>query len=90
MFLKNEFDQSDETGPFLYRARKELSDLHVRLAEEGFTEVFVDQLTKDMVAVTRHCPLDRRLGILPNQIWTHFTTNHTGQRLKNMISCSLE
>ena len=62
MFLKNEFDQSDETVPLLYRARKELSDLHVRLADEGFTEVFVDQLTKDMVAVTRHCPLDRRLG----------------------------
>jgi glycogen debranching enzyme len=44
----------------LIRARKELSDLHVRLADEGFTEVFVDQLTKDMVAVTRHCPHDRR------------------------------
>jgi glycogen debranching enzyme len=44
----------------LIRARKELSDLHVRLADEGFTEVFVDQLTKDMVAVTRHCPQDRR------------------------------
>jgi glycogen debranching enzyme len=43
-----------------YRARRELSDLHVRLALEGFTEVFVDQLTKDMVAVTRHCPQDRR------------------------------
>jgi glycogen debranching enzyme len=44
----------------LIRSRKELSDLHVRLADEGFTEVFVDQLTKDMVAVTRHCPQDRR------------------------------
>jgi hypothetical protein len=45
---------------FWFRARKALSDLHVRLALEGFTEVFVDQLTKDMVAVTRHCPVDRR------------------------------
>ena len=43
-----------------HRARKALSELHVRLALEGFTEVFVDQLTKDMVAVTRHCPVDRR------------------------------
>ncbi len=48
------------TSSSLIRARKELSDLHVRLADEGFTEVFVDQLTKDMVAVTRHCPQDRR------------------------------
>ena len=41
-------------------ARKELAKLHQRLAEEGFTEIYVDQLNVDCVAITRHCPKDRR------------------------------
>merc|ERR1719187_1050709 len=48
----------------MLRARKQLSDLHVRLAREGFSEVFVDQMTRDVVAVTRHCPRDRRSVIM--------------------------
>jgi len=48
----------------MIQARYELSCLHKRLAREGFTEVFVDQLNRDVVAVTRHCPLDRRSVVM--------------------------
>jgi len=51
-------------------ARKELSKLHQRLAEEGFTEIYVDQLNVDCVAITRHCPKDRRSVIMV--AYTHF------------------
>jgi glycogen debranching enzyme len=35
-----------------------LARLHARLAAEGFTELFVDQVNRDVVCVTRHCPRD--------------------------------
>ena len=49
------------SGPAgLVEARRELARLHRTLAEDGFSEVFVDQLNIDCVAVSRHCPRTRR------------------------------
>ena len=58
----------DSTGMVV--ARRELSMLHQKLAREGFSEVFVDQMSRDVVAITRHCPTDRRSVIMV--AYTHF------------------
>ena len=34
--------------------------LHRWMSNEGFSELFVDQMSEDVVAVTRHCPSDHR------------------------------
>ena len=48
----------------MVEVRRALAELHARLAREGFSEVFVDQKNRDVVAVTRHCPADRRSVIM--------------------------
>eukprot|EP00092_Neocalanus_flemingeri_P012105 GFUD01013053.1.p1 GENE.GFUD01013053.1~~GFUD01013053.1.p1 ORF type:complete len:1475 (+),score=544.67 GFUD01013053.1:73-4497(+) len=58
----------DSTGMVV--ARRELSMLHQKLAREGFSEVFVDQMSRDVVAITRHSPTDRRSVIMV--AFTHF------------------
>ena len=59
----------------MVRVRRELSSLHARLAREGFSEVFVDQKNRDIVAVTRHCPRDRRSVVMVAH--THFFPDNT-------------
>ena len=54
----------EEGSGGMVTARHALISLHSRLAREGFTEVFVDQLNRDVVCVTRHSPLDRRSVLL--------------------------
>jgi len=44
----------------MIKVRGELTKLHQRLAREGFSEVFVDQMSRDIVAITRHNPRNRR------------------------------
>ncbi|XP_045521820.1 glycogen debranching enzyme [Pieris brassicae] len=51
-------------GRGLAEARAALNALHRQLAAEGYSEVFVDQMDPDVVAVTRHHPASRKSVIL--------------------------
>ncbi|VDN43745.1 unnamed protein product, partial [Gongylonema pulchrum] len=44
-------------SPAIIPARAALNSLHVFLAEHNYTEVFVDQRTPDVIAITRHNPV---------------------------------
>lgn len=46
-------------------ARRALNRLHVELARAGYSEVFVDQMDADTVAVTRHEPHSRKVSVSP-------------------------
>uniref|UniRef100_A0A1I7XD66 Glycogen debranching enzyme n=1 Tax=Heterorhabditis bacteriophora TaxID=37862 RepID=A0A1I7XD66_HETBA len=41
----------------ILEARRILNDLHVKLAKENYTQVFVDQMSSDIIGVTRHNPI---------------------------------
>lgn len=48
----------------IIKAKKLLNTLHRDLAEEGYNEIYVDQVTEEIVAVTRHCPTHHKSYIL--------------------------
>ena len=67
----------------MVEVRRAFAQLHARLSREGFSEVFVDQKNRDVVAVTRHCPADRRSVIMVahTQFFADNTVNMSGLEL---------
>ena len=67
----------------MVEVRKALAGLHARLAREGFSEVFVDQKNRDVVAITRHCPADRRsiIMVAHTQFFADNTVDMSGLQL---------
>ncbi|CAH0407528.1 unnamed protein product [Chilo suppressalis] len=51
-------------GFVLTEARRTLNQLHLQLACEGYSELYVDQLDDHCVAITRHHPLTRKSVVL--------------------------
>lgn len=45
-------------------AKKAINELHRWLGEEGYTQVYVDQIHHDVHAITRHCPDKRKTVVL--------------------------
>ncbi|KAI4898069.1 hypothetical protein NFI96_018072 [Prochilodus magdalenae] len=62
-----------------------LNRLHKELAEKGFTQVYVDQLDEDTVAVTRHCPSTHRSVVTVSRTaFKNPKTHHYRERVPPM------
>lgn len=55
-------DVDENSG--IIAARRALNLLHGELADQGYSQVFVDQMHPDVVAVTRHNPTNHKSVIL--------------------------
>ncbi|KAL6433430.1 hypothetical protein ACFW04_006521 [Cataglyphis niger] len=60
--LENDMCINSKTG--IIEAKKALNDLHYMLGQEKFSQVFVDQMDSDIVAVTRHSPTSHESVVL--------------------------
>lgn len=49
----------DSTG--MIKARRIINNLHVEMGLEGYTELYVDQVTSDVIFITRHNPVTREV-----------------------------
>ncbi|KAI3415787.1 Amylo-alpha-1,6-glucosidase [Globodera pallida] len=54
--MYRKWSEFTEDAKGMIRARRLLNDLHVQLSTSGYSEIFVDQVNEDVVAVTRHNP----------------------------------
>lgn len=43
----------------MIKARQIINNLHTEMGREGFSELYVDQVTSDVIFVTRHNPVTR-------------------------------
>ncbi|XP_053198352.1 glycogen debranching enzyme-like [Scomber japonicus] len=64
-----------------------LNKLHQELAAEGFTQVFVEQLDENVVAVTRHCPSSHRsvVAVLRRAFKNPEAHHHTDEALHHTV-----
>ncbi|XP_048587758.1 glycogen debranching enzyme-like isoform X2 [Nematostella vectensis] len=44
--------------------KRAINELHRRLGEEGYSQVYVDQIHQDVHAITRHCPDKRKTVVM--------------------------
>ena len=48
----------------MIKARKVINKLHVEMGRDGYSELYVDQVTNDVIFITRHNPVTRQAVIL--------------------------
>ncbi|CAG0880925.1 unnamed protein product [Darwinula stevensoni] len=72
---------SMESG--IMRARKVLNELHFELGLKGFSQVFVDQVSEHVVAVTRHCMATHETYVLvAHTAFTHPKAHHKPRNIR--------
>ncbi|CAA9999855.1 unnamed protein product [Nesidiocoris tenuis] len=67
---------AEANGGGIMRAKLALNKLHNFLAQEGFSQVFVDQIDSDIVCVTRHNPITLESVVLISYTAFHWPNEH--------------